>query len=398
MAPVGFWVLVRLAAHAQTVTATAGVAAEAAKPRVSLPGATVDEEVVVRGRRVDREVVDTQLESDEASRIPGTAGDALRAVETLAGVARSAAGSGELVIWGAAPSDTRAYINDVPVPRLFHLGGSRSILPSAWVRSVNLVPGGYGPDYGRSVGGLVRAEARPEAPSDGVDVYATADLLDVGAGGSWAIGQDLRAEAAVRGSVLQATFGEVVEASSRQLVPIPQYFDYQARLAYEASADRFYEILVFGTDDEVDRSSAGAARRTAFTEITRDSFHRFAARYDRLSWDGTSTRATLWFGIDQTRSVLTFEAVPAGRRGTTLSAGLRASERRILSEGVTLLMGLDFEGARADLSQRWCADPSRPGGGPDGVRPASRRPGQRGRLDGGVGRGGRVRRARASVL
>ena len=52
----------------------------------------------------------------------------LKVVENLPGVARSAAGSGTLVVWGSAPQDTRVYVTGVHVPRLYHDGGYRSIV------------------------------------------------------------------------------------------------------------------------------------------------------------------------------------------------------------------------------------------------------------------------------
>ena len=49
-------------------------------------------------------------------------------------------------------------VDGVPVPRLFHLGGSRSILPARMVSSVGLVPGGFGAPFGRAIGGLVQVK------------------------------------------------------------------------------------------------------------------------------------------------------------------------------------------------------------------------------------------------
>ena len=60
--------------------------------------------------------------------VPGTQGDVLKVVENLPGVARAAAGSGALVVWGSAPQDTRVYVDGVHVPRLYHDGGYRSIV------------------------------------------------------------------------------------------------------------------------------------------------------------------------------------------------------------------------------------------------------------------------------
>ena len=86
----------------------------------------------------------------------------LKVVENLPGVARAAAGSSSLVVWGSAPQDTRVYVDGVHVPLLYHGGGYRSILPSNFVKSVELAPGGYGPSYGRGLGGLVTvAHAAP---------------------------------------------------------------------------------------------------------------------------------------------------------------------------------------------------------------------------------------------
>ena len=72
--------------------------------------------------------------------IPGTQGDTLKAVQNLPGVARSPYGGGLLVVWGSAPQDTRVYVDGVHVPLLYHGGGYRSILPSNFVKSVELVP------------------------------------------------------------------------------------------------------------------------------------------------------------------------------------------------------------------------------------------------------------------
>ncbi len=76
-------------------------------------------------------------------------GDVLKVVENLPGVARAAAGSSSLVVWGSAPQDTRVYVDGVHVPLLYHGGGYRSILPSNFVKSVELVAG------------RLRAELRP---------------------------------------------------------------------------------------------------------------------------------------------------------------------------------------------------------------------------------------------
>ena len=50
------------------------------------------------------------------------------------------------------------------------MGGLRSTINGDLVRSIDLVPGGYGAEYGRGLGGLVRVETRA-LPQKGVHGY-----------------------------------------------------------------------------------------------------------------------------------------------------------------------------------------------------------------------------------
>src|SRR6185295_15048353 len=129
--------------------------AEAVKPEDA-----ADIEVIVVVPKIQKEVVSTQIVAAEGRRVPGTQGDTLKVVQNLPGVARAAAGSGQLVVWGAAPQDTRVYVDGVRIPLLYHGGGVRATVNSDMVRSLDLIPGGYGPEFGRGIGGLVTIETR----------------------------------------------------------------------------------------------------------------------------------------------------------------------------------------------------------------------------------------------
>src|SRR5262249_19288869 len=114
----------------------------------------VDEERVVRAARVKKESFEVTIRTEEARRVPGTQGDTLKVVQNLPGVARAALGTGQIVVWGAAPKDTRVDVDGVEIPALYHVGGYRSTIPSDLVRAIELVPGAYGAEYGRGLGGL----------------------------------------------------------------------------------------------------------------------------------------------------------------------------------------------------------------------------------------------------
>src|SRR6185436_13582589 len=139
-----------------------------------------DVEVVVVVPKVQKEVVSTEIVASEGRRVPGTQGDTLKVVQNLPGVARAATGSGALVVWGAAPQDTRVYVDGVRIPLLYHGGGIRATVNSDLVRGLDLIPGGYGPEFGRGIGGLVTIETR--APrNDTIHGYASADIADAAA-------------------------------------------------------------------------------------------------------------------------------------------------------------------------------------------------------------------------
>ena len=146
----------------------------------------------MRAPRIKKEAVETRIRTEEARRVPGTQGDTLKVVQNLPGVARSSFGSGQLIVWGSAPKETRVNVDGVEIPTLYHVGGLRSTVNSDLVRSIDLSPGSYGADYGRGLGGLVRIELGA-LPKEGVHGYVAADVMDASALISAAVTPRLRA-------------------------------------------------------------------------------------------------------------------------------------------------------------------------------------------------------------
>jgi hypothetical protein len=76
------------------------------------------------------------LDADAAARQAGTGGDALKAVASAPGVARGAAGTRELVVWGASANDTAVRCSTTCRSRrcFTSAAGGRSCRPSWWRR------------------------------------------------------------------------------------------------------------------------------------------------------------------------------------------------------------------------------------------------------------------------
>jgi TonB family protein len=155
-----------------------------------------DLEIVIIAPTLTKQVVSTKVDADQARRVAGTSGDVLKIVENMPGVARATAGSGAVVVWGAAPEDTRVYVDGMRIPLLYHFGGFRSVIHSDFVRSVELIPGGYGAQYGRGLGGLVKVDTRDPA-SDRLHGSAHVDLIDASAAATGPLAKNISAAIAI---------------------------------------------------------------------------------------------------------------------------------------------------------------------------------------------------------
>jgi outer membrane receptor protein involved in Fe transport len=100
------------------------------------------------------------LGTDEIRNLPGAGNDALRALQSLPGVARTPFGLGGLALRGTAPRDTKVYLDGIEVPLLYHFGGLASFMPTAAVDELTLEPGGASVRYGRGLGGVAVLTSR----------------------------------------------------------------------------------------------------------------------------------------------------------------------------------------------------------------------------------------------
>ncbi len=321
------------------------------EPAVPPVDNSIDELEEVRTVRPPLESAEATLDAEEGQRVAGSQGDAIKAAQVLGGVGRPALGTGELVLWGTPPSQTRRQVDWILVPRLFHLGGGRSVLPSPRVGSVSVSPGGYGPAYGRALGGLVlvTTAAPPEDRTRRVGGFVRADPIDIGAGVDTFAGERGHFALSARRSVLTQTFGRVAPESTRQVVPLPESWDYQAKATVELRHDLTLHVLGLGAEDRVERSLPARTADVAFSETTFAGFHRLGARLQWTRSNGGTAEVASWFGVDRDRVRQDFTTVAVGAQSDTWRGGVRLSQARPLVRWLELRWGIDSEVARASL-------------------------------------------------
>jgi TonB family protein len=308
------------------------------------------QEVEVRGRpRARREVTQMTVRAEQAKKVAGTQGDVLKVVQNLPGVSRPPVASGQLVVWGAAPKETRFYVDGVDVPALYHGSGLRSVVSSDLVSSIDLVPGAYGAEYGRGLGGLVRVETR--TLPRGTHGAVSADTLD----GSGMVTTELSDRARIALAARQSWLDRVLSWTSAPDVgdffPIPRYRDGQVKATIDLRKREAIDAVVLGATDDLARTVPSPDPASTRSETTATRFVRAYVRYTNVSEDGDTTILTPFVGADSSELVQRFGATPARLDVSSTRYGARTSYRSRLGSVVTMTTGVDALGTASDVER-----------------------------------------------
>lgn len=280
-------------------------------------------ETVITGKKERREVTLYQLSLPEIQRIPGTQGDALKAIQNMPGVARAPFGIGLLLVRGSAPNDTRVFMEGHEIPILYHFGGITSVFNSDLLRSIKFVPGNFSVQYGRATGGIIDVFAR-KGKRDGWHGYLDVDLWDAGALVEGPVGKGSIA-LSLRRSHIDAILAVIpgVEIS-------PAYYDYQALFDHPLWGGHL-KVLAFGSDDRMrifDRESD--EWRTVFVTLFQKTLLMWGRR-----WGSHELRASLAGGYTRNEIGTDFKQIQEfGELGWRLHYAYRASEKLGVSAGL----------------------------------------------------------------
>lgn len=307
-----------------------------------------DMEILVVAPTIKKQAISTEIPADEARRVPGTDGDVLRVVENLPGVARAALGTGALVVWGAAPQDTGVYIDGVPVPRLYHDGGLRSVVGPDFIKTVTLVPGGYGAAHGRGLGGLVTASTNDF--SDALHGAVAADIYDTAVSLHGPVNKSLNMGLAGRygyvGPLLSRAYPGVED-----YFPVPHYYDAQARLGWVLGEGESLNLTGLISSDHTQSTAASADPAREASERKSLQFQRVYLAYNLDIGDGKTISATGFVGGDQSLQQNQFGQVITDISRQVTLGGLRASYRSRLNTYLTVEGGIDSLISTFDVQQ-----------------------------------------------
>lgn len=299
-------------------------------------------EVVVTAARPPAEQAGARMLASEAARAAGNQGDAAKVVQSLPGVARAGA-QGEPVVWGSAPNETGIFVDQVPLPALFHGSGLRSIVPTALLSTVRLTPGAYDVKFGRYLGGaleLTTTDVIPFTPT----LSASVDALDGSAGVATPVGSNSGLQLGARYGYVDRWLPEVIGRETAQLYAIPSYLDGHAVGQFALPNGDDLKIVALGAHDLTRRSTDWV------DHVHRRSFGRLYAVYDHRSVASQAhTRVTPYLGFDMVGATTTSYGTDSGSARTTRSLGIRVDTTHT-SGALQLNAGVDahFESISAD--------------------------------------------------
>lgn len=304
-------------------------------------------DVTVTSSRPRKEVSRTVISAKEIDKVPGTAGDPLAIVQNFAGVARPAPFSGQIIVRGSAPEDSRVFVDGVEVPIIYHFGGLRSVLPIGMLEGIDFYPGNFAPQYGRATGGVIDVRTKRTTPKR-VNGYADVSILDTGLYLEVPLGSKGSIAVAGRRSYIDLIINAAVpEDASVSVVAAPRYYDYQVLGNYRPTNAHDLRFFLFGSDDQLRLLFTNPADFD--TQVT-DNNLRFSTTFYRssTSWryvPSPSFSNTL--RVSQGRNWLNFGIGQLVFDLNVYVSQIRDTVEQKLSDRISLRYGADFLFSRA---------------------------------------------------
>ncbi|EMN14539.1 TonB-dependent receptor plug domain protein [Leptospira borgpetersenii str. Brem 307] len=214
------------------------------------------------------------LNQEDAVRMPGGFGDALKAVQSMPGISpmyqtytgasfqsaiqifsqvnpnkpdKPNGEKGFLVMRGAGARANQFYFNGLPMSYPFHADGLTSVINNNAIRSLELYSGSYSARYGFATGGIVNIEGFQKRDSNLSVAHLNAFLTDVYTYRN--ITKDLNVSVSGKKYYPNVIFGRVPNLIPAETF-LADYNDYQARIGWDMNENHSISFQTFGAKDK----------------------------------------------------------------------------------------------------------------------------------------------------
>lgn len=260
------------------------------------------------------------MSGDELRSVPGTAGDTMKALQALPGVAVADDSSAAPAVRGSRPDDNLYYVDFLPVGYLFHMGGLVSTVHSDLVRQFELYSAAFGPEYGDAIGAVLDVTLR-NPRTERLGGVLNVSLLGADALIEGPVNENQSFYFAVKRSYIDLLLDTVEDDDSGVIISVPRYWDYQGKYLWNLNADHQLGFHATGAADKLEfRVPSGSTLATQEPVLAGDSAVNTGYGTQAVVWDGDfggGVRNKLAFGrtVDRNTSSI----------GTALQATSRAS-------------------------------------------------------------------------
>jgi hypothetical protein len=242
---------------------------------------------------------------------PGSAGDPLRTLQSLPGLAYSDDSEATPAVRGSRPDDNYFEVDFIPADYLFHAGGLISVFNADLIESFSIYPSAYSAEYSGVTGGVFDVRLR-EPKTDRFHSTVDLSILQAGLLFEGPIKEDQSFYLAGRISYLDLLLSGQVDEEEEgvTLVQFPKYSDYQAKYVWRASDDAKLTLQANGaTDDatiDLDESADGVATDPIIIGRLQEAseFNQQAAVLDMSFSENLSMKSAISHGRNRNRFLL----------------------------------------------------------------------------------------------
>jgi hypothetical protein len=273
--------------------------------------------IFVSGER-DKSVLSRYgLNQEEIKRIPGVAGDSLKAIQTIPGVVvgvpvgilptvftnvgtntitgnpYSNSERGDLSLRGGGTRQNQFFFDGFPLPYPFHLGNQSSVLNNNLIRSFDVYSGTFPSRYGFATGGIIAIEGTDKVEENKTIVNVNFFLSDIY--NQTKISPSLSMVTSGRKNYPNFVLLQAYPQGIPQDAKYAEYQDFQWKLIWDIHAEHKITFQTFGTRDR----QAYTKQQASFERGGEDprpptgldrGFRTDGARY---IWKGKSFRNTI---------------------------------------------------------------------------------------------------------
>jgi len=201
------------------------------------------DEILVTSPQFQATVSQQSLQSLEIKRIPGTAGDALRALQALPGIGVANDFDGRLYIRGGGPEDNLFYFDRTPLGYPYHFGALVVTVSSEVINHIDVYAGGFGAEFGSNAQAVIDIHSRRGRRERfggkfNLNPLYSEGLVEgsIGKRGSWYL-------------AARRSYVDLLPIEVKQITAFPRFWDYQTKISFDLSAKHQLNLSAFAADD-----------------------------------------------------------------------------------------------------------------------------------------------------